>query len=191
MAMQDLELDHRDFQNSRLDEKLYVKFYRDVVPNDTETKTQGRPIFKEVDCVMIQTPGDLLKCVKRQIYPQDQQRFPRQWAAYSAGKEQDEASGTPLAQWPGINRAQVEELAYFKVKTVEQLASVADNVMQKFMGLNSLRQSARDWLGRAENSKEIVALRNQNTEQAQAIDELKSTVRELSQKLQQQPAARR
>jgi hypothetical protein len=190
MALQDMAFDHREFQTSSADERLYVKFYRDTLPDDVETKKQGRPIFKEVDYVMIQTPGDLLKTVKRPVRPDDQRRFPRLWDAYANGKDQDDLVGTPLAQWPGISRAQVEELAFFKVKTVEQLATVPDNILQKFMGLTSLRQAARDWLGRAENSKEIVQLRNQNTEQAQAIDELKATVRELSQKLQQ-PAARR
>jgi hypothetical protein len=191
MALQEMEFDHREFQSNVADQRLYVKFYRDTLPDDVETKKQGRPIYRELDYVMIQSPGDLLKCVKRPVYPQDKVRFPNQWAAYAAGKDQEDTSGTPLAQWPGVSRAQVEELAYFKVKTVEQLASVADNVMQKFMGLTSLRQAARDWLGRAENSKEIVQLRNQNTEQAQAIDELKATVRELSQKLAQPTAARR
>lgn len=191
MAIAEADYDHREFQTNAADAKLYVKFYRDVMPDDTETKKHGRPIFKEVDYVMIQTPGDLLKTVKRPVRPDDQRRFAERWHAYANGKDQEEVSGTPLAQWPGVNRAQVEELAFFKVRTVEQLASVPDAVMQKFMGLTSLRQQAKDWLGRAENSKEIVSLRNQNTEQAQAIEELKATVRELSQKLQNQPAARR
>ena len=187
MALAEADFDHRVFeQGSREDERLYVKFYRDVLRDDVESIRQARPIFKELDYIMIQAPGDLLKCVKRPARADDKTRFPRQWQAYAAGKDQDDASGTPLAHWPLVSRAQVEELAYFKIRTVEQLANVADSVVQKFMGLTALKQSAKDWLARAENSTEIVGLRADNTRQAAEIAELQAAVRELSQKITQQ-----
>ena len=190
MSLAEAEYDHRAFQGNSEDARLYVKFYRDVMRDDTQTTKQGRPIFKELDFIMIQTPGDLLKVVKRPARESDQQRFPRQWDAYSRGQDQETLSGTPLAHWPMVNRAQVEELAYFKVKTVEQLANVPDVVGQKFMGIQQLKQAAKDWLGRAENSVEIVSLRNKNTELEQSVDELKATVRDLSQKLAAMPQPR-
>lgn len=183
--LQEADFDHRQFQPQAGDEKLYVRFYKDVIADQTKTKEEGRPIFKEVTFVMIQAPGDLLKCIKRPMRPgMDDVRFPKQWQAFSAGQDQEVTSGTPLAQWPMITRAQAEELAYFKIKTVEQLAGVADNLLQKYMGLQTLKQRAKDWLGRAENSKEIVQLRDANTELTQQVAELQAAVRDLSSKLQ-------
>jgi hypothetical protein len=192
MSLQEADFDHNQFaQPQSGDEKLYVKFYPSTVRDDIATKAEGRPIFKEVDFVMIQAPGDLLKCIKRPVRPQDTQRFGRQLQAYKSGGDQEKGSGTPLEQWPMVSRAQVEELRYFKITTVEQLASVADNVAQKFMGIQNLKQHAKDWLGKAENSKEIVQLRNQNTTQAEEIEELKASIRALSDQMRDLKSGRK
>jgi hypothetical protein len=192
MSLQEADFDHNQFSRPDAgDDKLYVKFYPSTVQDFAATKAEGRPIFKEVDFVMIQAPGDLLKTIKRPVRPQDEQRFPRQWGAYKAGGDQDKGSGTPLEQWPMVSRAQVEELRYFKVFTVEQLAAIADNVAQKFMGIQNLKQHAKDWLGKAENSKEIVALRNQNTSQSEEIEELKSSIRALSDQMRDLKSGRK
>jgi hypothetical protein len=184
MALQEADFDHRSFMGQggqSPDDKLFVKFFMDAVQDQDATKREGRPMFKEVEFILIQAPGNLLTNINRPVRFEDKQRFPRQYMAWKAGQDQESAmAGTPLAQWPLVNKAQVEELKYFKIYTVEQLASVSDVDMQKFMGIVDLKRKAKDWLGKAENNKEFNALREENTDMKLEIEELRSALKELS-----------
>ena len=138
----------------------------------------GRPIVEDIDYVTIQIPtvafsdsivdrpvmycGGKVPDDKTKIPPTcqkeltplacDVHRFWAKWQNYAAGKgEQHE--GCDLKVWPGITRAQAEELAHFKIYTVEQLAAMNDsNVQGHYVGL---RQRARDYL--AESKKQVTA----------------------------------
>lgn len=184
MALQEADFDHRSFMGqggSSPDDKLYVKFFMDAVQDQDATKREGRPMFVEKEFILIQAPGNLLTNINRPVRFEDKQRFPRQYAAWKAGQDQDtSAAGTPLSMWPLVNKAQVEELKYFKVFTVEQLAAVADQDMQKFMGMTNLKQKAKDWLGKAESNKELNALRDENEEMKLEIEELRSAIKDIS-----------
>jgi hypothetical protein len=138
----------------------------------------GRPIVDDIDYVTIQIPTVAYadSIVDRPVMycggqvPEDKTKIPHtcraentplacdvhrfwaKWQNYAAGKgEQHE--GTDLKVWPGITRAQAEELAHFKIYTVEQLAAMNDsNVTGHYVGL---RQRARDYL--AESKKQVTA----------------------------------
>src|SRR6266850_1684447 len=70
----------------------------------------------------------------------DAHRFFDEYAAFKSGQEAV-PDGTALKAWAGIDRASVEELAYFKVYTVEQLAGMNDSNAVPFL---QLRERARD-----------------------------------------------
>ena len=61
-----------------------------------------------------------------------------------------------------VTRAQVEEMAFFKVLTVVQLAQMSDVDSQKFMGLNTLRERARVFLEDADKKKPLMKLQSEN-----------------------------
>lgn len=135
-----------------------------------EIKGEGRPIYDLVDYVTIQPLADKTTvvdrpvecCDKALLEPNakfhlncrarrgmddkpmleecDPHRFPDEWQAFKSGKE-DQTQGTPLRTWAAIDRASVEELAYFKVTTIEQLAELNDSNATKFF---HLRERARD-----------------------------------------------
>ncbi len=187
MSLQEADFDHRQFTTPDAgDDKLYVRFLHDVVPDPEKTKAEGRPIFKEVPFIFIQVPGNLLNNVRRPVREGDKQRFPRQWAAFEAGADQNIGSGMPLEKWAGVTRAQAEELKFFKIFTVEQLANVADNLVQKYMGIQALKTAAKDYLASATDGRAVVQLREQNEEQARTIAELKDAVAKLSAQVQAQ-----
>lgn len=125
-----------------------------AVMDAVKSAEAGRPIFIEKEYVEIVVPGDKDNTICRPVRTNpipDARRFPRQYEAFKSGLEQS-VVGTPLAQWPGITRAQVEELRYFKVSTVEQLADMPDTAAQNFAGLVALRQAAKVYLERAAGS---------------------------------------
>lgn len=78
----------------------------------------------------------------------DVHRFFDEYVAFKAGKE-EVPEGTALRMWAGIDRASVEELAFFKVYTVEQLASMNDSHAVPFL---QLRERARQFLEKQKQS---------------------------------------
>ena len=86
---------------------------------------------------------------------------------WKKGGDAEIVNGTPLSVWPGVTIDVVEALRAFRVLSVEDLASLSDNVMQKIPNpsMPMLRERARKFL----STKDI----------AQAVTELTSTKAEL------------
>jgi predicted phage tail protein len=125
----------------------YVRFHLHPVLNEVRTKAEGRNVFEDVEFVEIAVPGDRFNIVVKAVADEHRYEYARQYAAFKQGKSQDEASGTLLSQWPGVSPARAEEYAYFKVRTVEQLADVNDEVLSRLdRGAREEREKARAYL---------------------------------------------
>lgn len=150
-----------------------------------EIKGAGRPIHDNIDYVHIEIPGDranIIDCPVRvcdkallepgtKLTPNcrarkgaddkpmleecDAHRFLEEFTAFKSGQEHHE-TGTDLKGWPGIDPASVEDLAYFKVHTVEQLAALNDSNAGQF---HTLRQRARDYLDEAKKGAATINVR--------------------------------
>jgi hypothetical protein len=180
MSIGDLEYDYRAF-NSRFsgDEALLVKFYMDTVEDKAESKKEGRPIFKEVEFVDIRIPGDR-NAICRPARDYDKNRFREHYRRFKDRVEgDDQIVGTLLTEWPPIPRSMCEELAFFHVKTVEQLANMSDSQASRFMGINKMRARAKQWLENAEKQKPIDELQDKLDEQNSEIAELKAALNNL------------
>lgn len=167
------------------DARLFVTFFNHPRKDEAKTLEEGRPIFNDEAYVRIMVPGDKDSIVIRPARDMDKQRFAKQWEAFSSGKTAEQ-EGTPLRAWPMITRSQVEELKFFGVHTVEQLADLADVHVQKFMGVGALKQQAQAYMQAAKESAPLVqlnaALEERDHEiaaQAQAIAELMEKVEAL------------
>jgi hypothetical protein len=125
------------------DKALDVRFLMHSHLDDLKTREQGRPVFEMREYIKITIPGDTSN-VFRPIRETDKERFPEQWMRFKAGQEQ--VQGTPLTEWSQITKAQVDELAYFRISTIEQLALVSDANCQKYMGLSDMRSRAQRYL---------------------------------------------
>jgi len=123
------------------DEKLHVKFSSQSHLNDARSREAGRPIFEMLDYLTIMVPGDKDSIVIRPVREADKTRFVTQWTRYKANQSQ--VVGTPLSEWSKITRAQVDELAYFNIRTIEDLANLSDGQKHKFMGVNELCEKAK------------------------------------------------
>tara|TARA_R110000764_G_scaffold40882_6_gene91480 strand:- start:2231 stop:2980 length:750 start_codon:yes stop_codon:yes gene_type:complete len=144
--MQTAEFNHEDFSNtSEADKSLLVRFFYKNVQNKLESQQAGRPIFKEKTYIEIRVAGqrDVQAC--RPVTYADKQRFPRHYEAFEKRVEPP-TEGMPLLEFPAITRTQAEELSFMNVKTVEQLASMKDANLSKFMNGYKLRDQAIKWL---------------------------------------------
>ena len=167
------------------DSSLWVQFGLEPMPDDTASAKEGRPIFKEVEHIKIMQPGNKESIILRPVTEIDKNRFRKQYENWKAGHK-ELVEGTPLEQWPAVTRAQVEELKFFNVRTVEQLADMSDAHAQKFMGVNTLRRLAREYIKKgkagAMSTQMIEALKakdNQIAALQEALNSLQGQVAEL------------
>jgi hypothetical protein len=122
------------------------RFHVTPVKLEFASAQAGRPIFEDREFVDIITPGSRNQIAHEPVGEEHKRLWPKEYEAFRAGREAP-LQGTPLADWPGMNRARVEELAYFNVRTVEELAGVNDIQLQNLgMGVRSERDKARLFL---------------------------------------------
>lgn len=149
--MQQAEYNYQDFSHSgqnEADKALLVKFFIKARPDKEATNEQGRPIFKDVEYVDIKISGNRSGGACRPATEGDKQRFPEHYRAFK-DRVDVPVIGTPLSEWPQIGRSQIEELSFMNVKTVENLANMADSNISSFIGGYTLKQKAIDWLASA------------------------------------------
>ena len=153
--MQTADFDYKDFENSAQrdqDKGLLVKFYIKPLEQKGKSKEAGRPIFVDTEYIDIKIPGNRGAGAVRKATPADKQRFPEHYAAFKQRTDDDQDEGLPLTEWPGVTRSQAEEMAFFHIKTVEQLANMADGQAGKFMGMYQLREKAKAFLEHAKST---------------------------------------
>ena len=178
------EYDHEDFlpQNQDAgDQTLLVKFYHRSIKDEKESSSEGRPIFKEREYVDIRIPGQQDNVI-RPATERDKLRFPRHYAAFQQRMEMP-VEGTPLIEWPAIDRSLADQLAFQNIKTVEQLADLNDHSMDGIMGAQSLKQKAKDWLEATKDDGVLSQLRDEIIERDGQNAVLTAQITELTERL--------
>ncbi len=164
------------------DEQLLVRFFSAEKQNMAKTEEEGRPIYDMVDWIEIHQPGNKLTAIMRIATDKDRQRFSRHWAAYQSRENQEELSGTPLEQWPGITKAQVAELKYLNVRSIEQLINLSDGSTRTILGIADIKRKAKAYLDAADQQKaanEITSTRNQLEEQKELNNKMAARLEAL------------
>lgn len=123
-------------------DRRHVEFYRGQVLNGVRSQAEGRPIYEPVDMVKIIHPGERdvhhLKVRDNHKY-----EFPRQWAAYEAGRTAD-ADGTPVSMLYPNDEMLVAQFKLLHIFTVEQLGGLTE------AGISRLGMGGRTHVERAQ-----------------------------------------
>jgi len=176
------ESNHEDFMKTNQqaqDATLLVKFELRAKLDVEATEKAGRPIYNDHEYIDIRAPGSPDN-VNRPATLRDKERFPRHYSAFKNRTDGDELmDGTPLSEWPLVNRSQVEEFAFANIKTVEQLAATSDVNGQQFMNFPSMKQKAADWLEVANKGIKAADLQKELASRDEDIAELKEQVAAL------------
>jgi hypothetical protein len=151
------------------DDKLIVSFYLEPVLQGHESEKAGRQIYKDMPFVWIRFPGDRTREIRRKVdmkgsyeTPPDPDRWPRQWSAFQR-QQADVHDGTPLEQWGPLSKSTALTFKGVNVHTVEQLASVPDNLLHNLgHGARALRDKAIAWLRATADSAETMRLAADN-----------------------------
>ena len=167
------------------DKRLMVSFRKHPVLDEDATAKAGRPVHKELDYIKIMTPGDKLSVVDRAWgWPSDERRFGHLYRAWvERNREGDGLVGTPLEAWPVVSKAQIEDLKYFNVRTVEGLSNIPDALCGQIGPILDLRQKARDFLVAAEKGSAATALRAEIEEQKTVNASLQETLRRMQEQI--------
>lgn len=181
--------DYRDFESREADDKhTYVKFYIHPVKDEEKSAAEGRPVYKDREYVEIRTPGQQNNVIRRPVTEIDAKRFRRAYQMFKEGNE-EQIVGTPLSEMPWVTRSQVEEMAHIRIRTVEQLSVVGDDVCTRMAGLYGLKDKALKYLEHAAKMAPITEVHklredfdNQLEAMQKTIDEQAATIKALQQK---------
>ncbi|WP_038950376.1 hypothetical protein [Bradyrhizobium genomosp. III] len=170
---------------------LHVEFYIESVKQEFKSEEAGRPIHEDREFVRIHIPGDRNYSAEREATGSDKQRFALEYARFKNGlKDQEQAIGTPLIQWPAMTRSMAKDFSAVNVHTVEQLANLSDTSIQAFgLGGREWVTKAKAFLEVSNNSAAAQKYAAENEELKQRIALLEAQFAELSQKKTKDKAA--
>lgn len=177
--MEMVEYDVNDF-NERYagDKSVYAKFYTMPVKDESASAKEGRPIFRDREYIEIRASGNQNNIINRPADNLDRQRFSRQYDLFKKGCD-EQMVGTPLTEVTWLTRSQVEELAYVRIRTLEQLANVNDETCQRMVGLRDLKNKAEKFLEASEKAAPITALQEENATLKGQVEALAAQMKEL------------
>jgi hypothetical protein len=161
------------------DENLLVRFYMSPARDKRASAKEGRPIFNDVPFVHIMQPGNKESIIHRKATQMDKDRFIEHFRKFEARESQETTGGTPLIEWPGATRSQVEELKFWNISTIEQLLGMSDTNAQNFRGINDLRTRAQAFLDVSKDNAGAEALAAAEAKNA----ELQETVTRMAARL--------
>ena len=174
------------------DQNLLVRFFMQPKQSSAKSLEAGRPIYVDREYIQIIQPGNKDSIIIRPASYLDINRFPEHYKKWKSRQDDEEhLEGTLLEHWPAITRAQVEELRYFHIKTVEQLAAMSDSNAQGLLGINVLRERAAEYLEASKtqaSADEVRALKAQNAQMFEELKKLQSAVDVIN---EDKPARRR
>lgn len=179
------DFDPNDFTQkgmSDADKALLVKFYLDSREDIHESRKEGRPVYRDMEIIDIRSPGNRSEARIRVATPRDKARFPEHYRMFKARIESGELekqTGTPLEEYPAISRSQVEELKFFHVHTVENLAGMTDATALDMRHGVRMKEEAIKWLEVAGNSAAAKKLQEDNEAKDKRISDLEAKLEAL------------
>lgn len=160
-----------------------VRFHAVQVPDNFQTKKQGRPIFRERIHMQMYFPGDQLCNLDRPATEEDKAAHPKEWEAFEQ-KKAFTVQGTPISLWPALSDTQKAEFRALNIFTVDQFAGMPDVHGMKIMGFHELRKKARAFIAACQQSELVDQMRGETDEkvraQADRIAELERLVMRLA-----------
>ena len=159
------------------------EFFMDTVRDTRASLDAGRDIFIERERVRIIIPGMIASVLVKEVTDEHRERWPEQYRAFKAGHDAV-LNGTPLEEWPILNKAMIAELKHLQIRTVEELPGLSDVAVQGIgMGGQMLRDRARGWLDEAQAEAFTSKMVHENDLLRSEVASLKTQVEELSRHL--------
>lgn len=169
------------------------RFYMDSRPNRARSEEDGVPRFDEVEMVEVLVPGDRLNTPVFQVTNEHRKRWPNAYKAFKEGQE-GTVEGTPIEQLPGLTKSQAQELRYFHILAIEQLANMPDDLLMKAQPMSgrALRDKAKRWVDATAGSaveEKLAAENRAKDEKIATMEQNQASMQEAIDRLSAQLAA--
>jgi hypothetical protein len=159
----------------------------------------GVPIFRDVEYVTVRQPGNVDSIIYEldkwlnsvipselqsgRLHPDIAEYYRKAAKRFREGQEIP-IEGTPIKTWPVLTPAQAETVLGIHVRTVEELANLADDGVRRLgMGGMDLKNKAKAWLAAAGDkgklAHEMAAIQKKNELQENTIKTLQAQLDEL------------
>lgn len=152
-------------------------FYLREVQNKARSKVEGRICFDQKEYVEIFVPGEKHLRPNRPVTDADKKRWPVAYGKFQQTREET-LDGTPVEQWPFLNRAQVAEMKANGIMTIEAIADIPDGLLER-LGRNGrdIQKRAKQFLQpqsdtEKELRRQVVALEGQIREKDMHVENL-------------------
>ena len=186
----------------------YARFERSAIEDKAASRTAGRCVMKDEDLVYLTQIGSRdatavkvagwwerldQQIATGQIPAEFKERYRKAYEAWCTNQQMP-AEGVAIKGWGVITPAQQETLLRVNIRTVEDLAVLSAEGMQRIgMGANDLRRKAVAWLAQLQDkgplTLEIAALKAENERLATDYGILAAKFGQLTARLEKQPMA--
>jgi hypothetical protein len=182
-----------------------VRFETRAIENRAESIKQGRYVADDRVFVIVTPAGSKdefeqeaqtwLSSIRERarkgtFNPEWARHFEQHFKAWQEGQELPDM-GTPIKTWPLLSPAKVEMYIRANVRTVEDLAALTEEGIKNCgMGARMDKQTAANWLETATKGADagrMSALESENQTLKAQVSELSDTVRQLAERLKEQP----
>lgn len=164
--------------------KLFVQFFTHEMKDEARSASMGRAVHRTIEMIRVIIPGDKHSAMERRVKSIDKEQYPREYAAFQKGQEMA-VDGTRLEDWPILTRAQILDLKSLNIFTVEHLAGLSDEQLQRVgIGARQMRQHAQAFLEVCKTSKLPAALVAELEERRNREKLLVSQISDLTTKME-------
>ena len=165
---------------TEMNKGLQPVFMTQLVKNDAKSELENRPVFDEHEIVMIHVAGDQLNVATHPVDDRIKERFAVQYERYKAGKVERHIDGTPLRDWPPIDRRMAAECEASGIFSVEHLAALSDSNIHKVQDGRIWRAKADAFLKMSKDGAAIGKYAAENERMKTDMSDLKRQITELS-----------
>lgn len=186
------------------DRPNYVQFETRAVENKSETLKQGHYVGRDVDFVMVTTPGgrDVYESKAEPWFEKKEQQarngrldpdhlsyYKRAYKKWREGKEIP-LEGTPIRGWGAVSPSQEKTILMAGIRTIEDLAKSNDEALRRLgMGGRDLVNKAKSWLNSVSDhgkvAMENAALKKENENLKTTVESLEKKVNLMMQNMEQ------
>ena len=157
-----------------------VMFYIDAVADRQASAQAGRLICTEKEMIEIRFPGNQHSVWNLEVKDEHREKYAKAYDAFKRGEEVTH-EGTPIESLTVLSRAQVKELKYLSIHTVEAAASMSDTATQQFMGGYKLRELAKRYLEDAQGLAPLSKMVEENDNLKARVETQERQIAELNQ----------
>ena len=162
-------------------------FFVDQVEDGRATEEAGTLKMRDVEFVRLFMAGDMNSSPVHPVTKELRERFADAYDKWARTRANDHIEGMPLAAWPLAPRGFVMEMKALHIRSVEDLAAVADTNIGKISDGRIWREKAKAWLdtnkdagAAAKYAARATSLEADNADLRRQLAELAARVETLS-----------